>query len=108
MSFCKFLGGAVVSLGVLASAQAFANEPLVKSEDFPGTFSANVSFTSEYFFRGISQSDDMPALQGGFDYEVGLTDGIGIYAGIWGSNINFTDARLELDFYGGLKGEVQG
>ena len=108
MSFRSCLGGAVVSAMVLAGAGAFANEPLVKADGFPGEFSANVSLTNEYFFRGISQSDDQPAIQGGFDYDVGLADGVGVYAGVWGSNVNFTDAVLELDWYGGLKGEVKG
>ena len=36
------------------------------------------------------------------------TVAIGIYAGVWGSNVNFTDAVLELDFYGGLQGEIKG
>jgi uncharacterized protein (TIGR02001 family) len=108
MSFRSCLGGAVVCFGVLASAHALANDPLVKEDAIPGEFSANVALTSEYFFRGISQSDDIPALQGGFDYSVGLTEGIGLYAGVWGSNVNFTDARLELDFYGGLQGEIRG
>ena len=57
--------------------------------------SANVAFTSDYVWRGMTQSDG-PAIQGGFDYEA---DG-GFYAGIWGSNVNFNDgAGSELDLY---------
>ena len=41
---------------------AYAADPLVKQEDFPGKFIANVTFTNEYYFRGISQTDDEPAL----------------------------------------------
>ena len=59
--------------------------------------SANVSFTSDYIWRGMTQSDG-PAIQGGFDY---ASDG-GFYAGIWGSNVNFNDgAGSELDYYFG-------
>ena len=36
--------------------------------DIPGEFSANVALTSDYRFRGISQSSNDPALQGGIDY----------------------------------------
>ena len=50
--------------------------------------SANVSFASDYIWRGMTQSDG-PAIQGGFDYEA---DG-GFYAGIWGSNVNFNDGQ---------------
>jgi len=59
--------------------------------------SANVAFTSDYVWRGMTQSDG-PAIQGGFDFE-GKS---GFYAGIWGSNVNFNDgAGSELDYYAG-------
>ena len=80
----------------------------------PGAFSANVALTSEYYFRGVSQTDDKPAIQGGFDYEVDVLDGLGVYAGVWGSNVDFNEtpatngANIELDWYGGLRGEVPG
>ncbi|MBU1665541.1 MAG: TorF family putative porin, partial [Gammaproteobacteria bacterium] len=45
----------------LISASAFA-------EDGPHSLSANVSMTSDYVFRGITQSSSDPAIQGGFDY----------------------------------------
>lgn len=40
----------------------------------PGTFSANVAITNEYYFRGLSQTDDAPALQGGFDFSLAYSD----------------------------------
>jgi uncharacterized protein (TIGR02001 family) len=43
-------------------------------------FSANVGITSDYTYRGISQTNQRPALQGGFDY----AHASGFYAGIWG------------------------
>ena len=59
--------------------------------------SANVSFASDYVWRGMTQSDG-PAIQGGFDFEAES----GFYAGIWGSNVNFNDgAGSELDYYFG-------
>jgi len=75
----------------------------------PGDLSANVAITTDYSFRGISQTDLGPAVQGGFDWEVGLTDVISAYIGTWASNVNFADGGgsdvggvLELDVYGGL------
>ena len=63
---------------------------------------ANISFTSDYIWRGMTQSDG-PAIQGGFDY---ASDG-GFYAGIWGSNVNFNDgAGSELDYYFGYEFEI--
>ena len=59
---------------------------------------ANVSFASDYIWRGMTQTGDDPAISGGFDYEADS----GFYAGIWGSNVNFSSgAGSELDFYFG-------
>ena len=64
--------------------------------------SANVSFASDYVWRGMTQSDG-PAIQGGFDFEAES----GFYAGIWGSNVNFNNgAGSELDYYFGYATEV--
>ena len=59
--------------------------------------SANVSFTTDYIWRGMTQSDG-PAVQGAFDYEADS----GFYAGFWGSNVNFNNGNgQELDYYAG-------
>lgn len=78
---------AVGLLGVVAAAHA--------------DVSANVALTSDYVFRGISQTDSTPAIQGGFDY----THKSGFYAGTWGSNVNYNTVAkggLELDLYLGF------
>jgi uncharacterized protein (TIGR02001 family) len=64
--------------------------------------SANVGFVSEYSFRGIAQSNEEPALQGGFD----VSHSSGFYAGIWGSNVEFGDATLETDLYAGYSNSI--
>ncbi len=68
---------------------------------FPGSFSANVGLFTDYNFRGFSQTDENPAIQGGFDWE----SPVGLYAGVWASNVDFDDgseATIEIDVYGGL------
>ena len=61
-------------------------------------FSGNVGYFSDYRFRGISQGDRSPAIQGGFDIEL---DG-GFYLGTWASNVApWSDGTIELDWYGG-------
>ena len=63
------------------------------------SLSANVGLTSDYVFRGISQTDEGPAIQGGFDATCGL-----FYAGVWSSALDFAgDAHLEIDLYAGIK-----
>ncbi len=73
--------------------------------------SANVGVTSNYMFRGITQTDDKPAVQGGLDY----SHDSGLYAGTWVSNIDFTPeanaaegSGAEIDVYGGIKRELKG
>lgn len=71
------------------------------------TVSANVGLVSDYVFRGISQADEGPALQGGFD----VSHSTGFYAGVWGSNVDFNDgdeASLEIDYYAGYANDYNG
>ena len=80
------------------------------------TVAYNVGLYSQYIFRGLTQTDRKPALQGGID----LTHSSGFYLGMWGSNISWLrDAwgpgageeatyykkggNLELDIYGGYR-----
>ena len=59
--------------------------------------SANVGVFSEYRFRGIKQTEDAPAIQGGFD----LSHSSGFYLGNWNSNVEYGNTSIEMDFYGG-------
>lgn len=77
------------------------------------TVTSNVSLVSDYLYRGISQTGQKPAIQGGFDY----AHSSGFYAGVWGSSISWisdtytatagasgaNNAGLELDTYLGFK-----
>ena len=96
---------AIIGAGALAlsSTAAMAGSPLPGG--LPGEISANVGMATDYSFRGISQTDRGPAIQGGMDYAVPLHDGINFYSGIWGSNLNYNDGDetdIEIDYYGGL------
>lgn len=71
------------------------------------SYSANTALTTEYIFRGFSQSAGAPAVQGGFDVTCGI-----FYTGIWASSIDFgknrlasadSVAKLEMDWYAGFK-----
>lgn len=65
--------------------------------------SGKVGLVSDYLYRGISQTLEGPAIQGGFDYSHTPT---GLYAGVWASNVDFgADANIEIDYYGGITGE---
>ena len=79
-----------------AAAPAAAPAP-----DF--TLTGNLGLFSSYRFRGIAQTYDKPAIQGGFD----LSHVSGFYAGNWNSNVNegagYPGGSIEMDFYGGWK-----
>lgn len=93
----------------LLAAPAQAQEKPEKL--IPGEFTATVTLGSDYLYRGISQTDENPAIQGSFDYSLMFNESIGMYAGVWASNLNFKDgneATVEIDVYAGVKGEVSG
>ena len=65
--------------------------------------SANVGVVSNYFFRGVTQTDDSAAVQGGLDYE----HDSGLYAGTWASTVDFGDGTsYEADLYAGYGGGI--
>lgn len=87
----------IALLALAGLSPAWADDPL----------SFNASLTSEYRYRGISQTRLKPALQGGADYAAPS----GWYVGTWGSTIKWIkdgggDADVELDLYGGYKTEI--
>lgn len=118
---------------ILASAiaSAFAGQVAYAADEASAAtpehvVSYNMGVTSDYVFRGISQSRNSPAVSGGVDYGHTPT---GLYAGAWASTISWiadshgdsqntggtevlTAARsntpFELDLYGGIKGDIGG
>lgn len=67
------------------------------------TITGAATIASDYRFRGVSQSDEGFAVQGGFT----INHESGLYAGAWGSNLSgwgtFGGANMELDLYAGFK-----
>lgn len=65
--------------------------------------SYNVSVTSDYFWRGMSQNAGNVALQAGIDYN----HESGFYAGAWASEVDYGDtANVEYDFYAGYSTDL--
>ena len=96
---------------VVALPMAGLGAPVSAAEeaDSAHTFTANVGLVSDYRFRGISQTYEDPAIQGGFDY----SHASGLYLGTWASNVSgnqYTGGNsMEWDLYGGYRlglGEV--
>ena len=66
-------------------------------------FESNVALSSDYIWRGMTQTAEEPAISGGFD----IAGESGLYFGTWASNVEFGDgAALELDWYAGYAAEL--
>lgn len=88
------LAAAAATLAMGATTAAYA-------DDAP-TVTFNVGASSDYVFRGVSQTDGDPQIFGGAD----LTSGV-FYAGVWASNVDFgDDTKAEVDAYVGAKPTV--
>lgn len=108
--------GVLLSLSLLMLAQPVLAE-----------FSANVTVASDYVWRGVTQTDNQAAVQGGLDY----AHTSGVYVGAWASNVNYPkqvnvvdasgqpvtiggqpllttedDGGFEFDLFGGYAGSI--
>ena len=102
MNKSTLLAAILFSTSILMPAAASAT-----TDNMDVEIMANVGFVSEYSFRGIAQSDENIAVQGGFD----IAHSSGLYAGVWGSNVDFNDgdeANVETDLYAGYSGSANG
>ena len=100
-----------VTASMLVAASPFAAAEM----ESPHSFSANAALTTDYIFRGFTQTNEQAAIQGGFDY----AHTSGFYAGVWGSSLEFNEnksraaageapvdeATIEIDLYGGFASE---
>jgi len=65
--------------------------------------SINIGLTSDYLWRGVTQSDNKFSLSGGGDYN----HNSGFYAGVWAASVDFNDdTNFEYDFYTGFQKEI--
>ena len=101
---------ASLALPVAAHAQSTANdkaEAAAAPTPPPAiTISGSVAIASDYRFRGVSQSDQELAVQGG----ITIAHESGFYVGTWASNLagwgTFGGANMELDLIGGYKAKL--
>ncbi len=105
----------VVRAGLLSGVAAFALTGGAHAADLGGgmkdmppsveparelKFSVNGGLTTDYVFRGISQSDNDPSVSAGAEASYGM-----FYLGFWGASVDdfVSDGNLELDLYGGIR-----
>lgn len=85
---------------------ALSTTALQAEGDTEVSISSNMSLTSNYIWRGMTQTHNGPAIQGGID--LGFN---GFYLGAWGSNVSWIgeeDSSMEIDYYAGYAGEFEG
>jgi uncharacterized protein (TIGR02001 family) len=91
------------ALAVLATAAVPSVASAQAAAPAASPLTGNVTITSDYRFRGLSQSFKLPAVQGGIDW----AHASGFYLGNWNSSVSGNQypngASLEMDFYGGYK-----
>ena len=106
---------AAALLAGMVCTPAFAADTPQDSEAAGNPIAANVTVVNDYRYRGISQTNFKPAIQGGFDY----AHESGFYIGNWNSTISWisdaatsggynVSAPIEMDFYAGFKKELIG
>lgn len=108
---------ALAASGLFATAAFAQTAPAAPEAPEVSPITANVTVTNDYRYRGITQTNYMPAIQGGFDY----AHESGLYIGNWNSSIswigdqnstagatagNNVSSNIEMDFYGGFKKEL--
>lgn len=92
----------MTSAAIIAAIAAVSAAGSASAQD--ATFAFNVAGTTDYRFRGVSQTDESPSLSAGADVTVGS-----YYAGVWASNVDFgDDTSAEVDLYGGYRTEAGG
>jgi len=92
-----------LKIALLAGIGALSFAAAAQAEDKPVSVAFNIGATTDYVFRGISQTDEKAAIQGGADLTIAK---IG-YAGVWASNVDFNNGTdIEYDLYGGIKPTV--
>ena len=87
------------------ASSVFAMSPAIAWESADGQHatSASIALSTDYMWRGASQTDNEAALSGSFDY----SHASGLYAGVWASNIDGGSANIEVDGYIGFANEIQ-
>ena len=91
----------------IASGLIVASSAMILSSAASAELTANVSVTNNYIWRGLTQTTNEPAVQGGLDW----ASESGFYIGTWASNVQYDadDAySYEHDIYGGFAGEAGG
>lgn len=99
----KYLGSSFIlfSFMGLATQQALAADDWLSANAF--TVTGNVTMATDYRFRGLSQTNNDPSVQGGLT----LAHKSGFYVNLWASNVNLLPGNsIEADYYLGYQWKI--
>ena len=97
----------LVGLSILAAASVVAPAMAQDAPASPFTVTGGAALTSDYRFRGVSQTNTRFAVQG----TLGVVHESGAYVGTWGSSVDeyvAAGSDQEIDLYGGYKKTIDG
>jgi len=88
----------IIKACVMGAALAATLAYPAQAQEKKLTLSGTAALTTDYIFRGLSFTDEGPAIQGSFDATYGI-----FYAGMWASNIELDGTSVEIDYYAGIR-----
>ena len=95
-----------LSLALSIAAASFSAAAVAETVNTPAgdlDVTMNAGLTTDYIFRGVSQTQGNGAIQGGLD----IAHDSGLYVGTWASNVDFGGkASVEFDYYLGFGGDI--
>jgi uncharacterized protein (TIGR02001 family) len=94
-------------IGTLAAGALLlaAGGALADDAESPHAWSGGAALSTDYMYRGQSQTGNNPAVSGTLNYAYTTGGFADVYLGTWASSINF-GGNLEIDWYGGLTGSL--
>jgi uncharacterized protein (TIGR02001 family) len=101
-TMARHMEAGTLKLTILSAALIGGLALPAQAEEF--SLGGTATFTTDYVFRGTSQTNQNPAVQASIDASYGI-----FYAGMWGSNVDFGGsgtgqelATVEIDYYAGI------
>jgi hypothetical protein len=88
----------------MAADMAVKAPPAAAAPASPWDFVVTTALMNDYNFRGITQSNHKPSVQGGYELRYNSNPNLQWYGGVSGESIDFpNNAAAEIDFYAGVR-----
>lgn len=101
---------AVLATGAVQAADLGAPAPAAPAAVGPWDFAVGAAVTTNYLFRGISQSNMRPSVSANAELRYNLNSTFQLYAGVAGASIKLTNIdaspSLEFDVFGGIRASI--